>query len=102
MRDFLFSILPITLLLLLGLKIISHLSGVLRCYGLPPEKSVMFWDKRIVFVFQFDEPLFQFTSLGCFAVNIISLDMLLDILISFFITVDSGSIFLVKILLCES
>lgn len=86
-------ILPVTLLLVLFVEVGAYLSGVLRCRRLPFEKSIMFRHKGIVITFQFDEPLLQIAPLGCFAVNIIRLYMLLDILVSLLIDVNSGSVF---------
>ena len=94
-------VLPVTFLLMLLFKIDAYLSGVLRCRILPSDKSIMFGDEGIILAFQLYEPLLQLAPLGGFTVYKMVLDMLLDVLVGFFISVNGSSIFLAETLLCK-
>ena len=52
LRAFLLLILPVTLLLMLSVKILSYLTGVLRCRRLSSEESIMLRNESIVLLFQ--------------------------------------------------
>lgn len=61
----------------------------------------MFGNEGIVFAFQLGKPLLQITLLRRFALDVIILDMLGDILVGLLIAINSGSVLFAEVLLCE-
>ena len=91
---FFLLVLPVTLLLFLVLEIVTHLSGVLVCRVTLSDKGTMLRHQSIVFLFQLGGLRLQIAQLRRFPFDVVSLDMLGNILVGFFKSVDSGSIFL--------
>ena len=87
-------VLPVTLLLFLDLEIVTHLSGVLVCRVTLSDKGIMLRHQSIVFLFQLGGFRLQITQLRRFSLDVVNLNMLGNILVGFFKSIDSGSIFL--------
>ena len=99
LSTFLLLILPVTLLLFLVLKVVTHLSGVLVSRVTLSDKGIMLRQQSIVFLFQLGGLRLQIALLRHFPFDVVKLDMLGNILVGFFKCVDSGSILPEEVLL---